>query len=106
MDLGEKSQYPPKSLQSVLGGSPLHPSSLHLILWSLICLSLLFVVLGLRSPAQSPSLRPQPMLSFFLVSSALLASFVPCCLWGRGLQRTFRTTLHTWCTPSPHRRGL
>lgn len=83
LDLGEKSQYPPKSLQSVLGVASCTPSSLHLILLSLIRLSLFSVVLG---PA-----FPSPAHAFvFLVSSALPASFVPWCLRGRGLAEGFR----------------
>lgn len=91
LDLREKSQYPPRACKVSWGAAPCTPSSLHLILLSLIRLSLFSVVLG---PA-----FPSPAHAFvFLVSSALLASFVPWCLRGGGLQRTFGITLYKeWC---------
>lgn len=87
LDLGEKSQYPLKSLRGVLGGSPLRPflSASHLVVPDL---SLSSVVLGPVSPSPAPPLCST--LSFSLsLSSALLASYVPCCLWGRGLAEDF-----------------
>lgn len=82
LDLWEKTQHSPKSLQSVLGAAPCTPSSLRLILLSLIRLSL-FCGVGSCVPFPAPAF-------IFLVSSALLASFVPWCLWGRELSEDFQ----------------